>query len=95
MISIFLNRFLTLFSRPDPKEAVVNFLYIKLVVIAQHLLETCNPLTHLGKRNFWILFFLVLPRSSGICLALLEPSPYPAFGCLEPSLQAIFYGWPR
>ena len=87
--------FLKIFSCADPEEAVADLLYIEPVIIAEHLLETCHPVTHLGKRDFGIFVLLVLQRSGGIFLAQLEPPPYPARGCREPPLQVIAYGRSR
>ena len=73
--------FLNFFSGADPEETLAYLLYIEPAIIAEYLLETCNPVTHLGKRNFGIFILLVLQRSGWICLAQLKPSPYPARGC--------------
>ena len=54
---------------------MAGLLYIELGVIAEYPLETCNPVTHLGKGNFGILFLLVFQRSGGVGLAQLVPRP--------------------
>jgi hypothetical protein len=95
MISTFFIFFLNFLSRADPEESVADLFYIEPAIIAEYLLEACNPGTHLAQGNFGILVLLVLQRSGRICLAQLGPSPYPALGRREPPLQVIAYRWPR
>ena len=95
MNATFFTFCLNYLSRADPEESGADLFYIEPAIIAEYLLEACNPITHLAKSNFGILVLLVFQRPGEICLAQLEPSPCPARGHREPPLQVIAYRWPR